>query len=259
MMHNTRLAWEYAVGGGYTPFEVDERPAEALMKDGKGALLDEKHVAKVHIRRKYKSPALDGLHAEIARREMVIALRVFASPASSSDVTHITTNPHSTPDADAGTPSPPPDPTRNFPPKVEPEQERGVGECGARERECKGGASLEALDQQAEGLNRFEEDGLMSAERVAKARVKRENKSPALDAPHAEIARGEMTIALRVLGAAFAPDANIPLSWPRSWIQHEIFPAGWKPSRIVGVMEVIRESRKKRNAMTVLLAPCCRI
>ncbi|KZP26146.1 Cloroperoxidase [Athelia psychrophila] len=98
------------------------------------------------------------------------------------------------------------------------------------------------------------QDGLMSAAHVGKARVRRENESPALDRLHAEIARGEMAIALRVLAAASAPDAGIPLAWLRTWIREETFPAGWAPSRTVGLMDAVRESGKIRAAMNALVA-----
>ncbi|KZP10060.1 hypothetical protein FIBSPDRAFT_222529 [Athelia psychrophila] len=71
------------------------------------------------------------------------------------------------------------------------------------------------------------QDGLMSVVHIGAARVRRENESPALDRLHAEIARGEMVIALRVLAA---PNAGIPLPWLRTWIHDETFPAGWAPS-----------------------------
>lgn len=96
-------------------------------------------------------------------------------------------------------------------------------------------------------------DGKMSFEAVAKARFRRENQSPVLDGMHAEIARGEMAIALRVFATASAPDAGIPLPWLRTWIADETFPAGWAPSRKVGIMDAIKESRKIRSVMEALV------
>ncbi|KZP02941.1 hypothetical protein FIBSPDRAFT_879892 [Athelia psychrophila] len=81
----------------------------------------------------------------------------------------------------------------------------------------------------------------MAVDQVAKAHIRRENESPALDRLHAEIAHGEMAIALRALTTASAPDAGIPLAWLRMWIRDETFPVGWTPSRTVGLVDAVRE------------------
>ncbi|KAF7981774.1 hypothetical protein HWV62_31849 [Athelia sp. TMB] len=96
-------------------------------------------------------------------------------------------------------------------------------------------------------------DGKLGAAEVAKARFRRENESPPLDGTHAEIARGEMAIALRVF-AADGKDAGIPVPWLRTWLADETFPAGWAPARTVGLIEVIKESGKIRSAMQALQA-----
>ncbi|KZP10057.1 hypothetical protein FIBSPDRAFT_838864 [Athelia psychrophila] len=81
--------------------------------------------------------------------------------------------------------------------------------------------------------------------------IKLKTLSPALDRMHAEIARGEMAIVLRVLAA---PDAGIPLPWLRTWIHDETFPAGWAPNRTVGLVDAVRESGRIRVAMNPLVA-----
>lgn len=63
-----------------------------------------------------------------------------------------------------------------------------------------------------------------------------------------------MTIVLRLVATASASDAGIPLSSLRTWIEYETFPAGRIPRRIVGLMEVVRESGKIWDVMRALVA-----
>lgn len=73
----------------------------------------------------------------------------------------------------------------------------------------------------------------MDVEHVAKARVRRENESPALDELHTEIVRGEMSNAHCGCLLLRPPlDADIPLAR----IQRGTSPVGWRPSRGIGLV-----------------------
>jgi len=89
----------------------------------------------------------------------------------------------------------------------------------------------------------------MNAEDIARARIRRENESPALDAVHAEIARGEMAIVLGVFGGKNGSNDGVPVEWLREWIKDERLPQGWKYTHTQGIFESIRASGDIRNAM----------
>jgi hypothetical protein len=89
----------------------------------------------------------------------------------------------------------------------------------------------------------------LNAEGIARARVRRENESPALDAVHAEIARGEMAIVLGVFGGKNGSSDGVPVEWLREWFKDERLPQGWKYTHTQGFFESIRASADIRNAM----------
>lgn len=89
----------------------------------------------------------------------------------------------------------------------------------------------------------------LSAEDLARVRVRRERASPTLDAVHAEIARGEMAIAFGVFGGLNGAVDGIPARWLREWIQHERIPSDWKPTHTQGMQQTVKASGLIRNAM----------
>lgn len=100
----------------------------------------------------------------------------------------------------------------------------------------------------------FEEvkDGqFVTVEDVARARVWRESQCPVLSRFQAEIARGEMAIAL---GLFSQPESEthrrgIPVDMLRAWFSEERLPDGWKPTHTQGLLETIEASTQLRNEM----------
>lgn len=100
----------------------------------------------------------------------------------------------------------------------------------------------------------FEEvkDGqFVTVEDVARARVWRESQCPVLNRFQAEIARGEMAIAL---GLFSQPESEthrqgIPVDMLRTWFSEERLPDGWKPSHTQGLFETIEASTQLRDEM----------
>ena len=92
----------------------------------------------------------------------------------------------------------------------------------------------------------------MTVEDVARARVWRESQCPVLNQLHAEIARGEMAIAVGLFGQEDPDNDNkqgIPVDTLRVWLGEERLPDGWKPNHIQGLLETIRTSRQINNEM----------
>jgi hypothetical protein len=100
----------------------------------------------------------------------------------------------------------------------------------------------------------FEEvkDGqFVTVEDVARARVWRESQCPALNKFQAEIARGEMALAL---GLFSQPESDthkegIPVDMLRAWFSEERLPDGWKPNHTQGLLETMETSTELRNEM----------
>ncbi|TFK53277.1 Cloroperoxidase [Heliocybe sulcata] len=86
---------------------------------------------------------------------------------------------------------------------------------------------------------------------VAKARVRREEQSGDMDGVHAEIARGEMALVLRIFGG---PEEKIPLEDLRCWLMEERFPAGWKADHRQTLLQTVRTSGKLRANMSRIKA-----
>ncbi|KAI9441393.1 Cloroperoxidase [Lactarius indigo] len=95
------------------------------------------------------------------------------------------------------------------------------------------------------------EDGrVLTAEDVARARVERESQCPVLNNLHAEIARGEMAIALGLFGQENADhQQGVPLDMLRQWLAEERLPEGWKPTHTQGLLQTIRTAREIRSLM----------
>jgi hypothetical protein len=89
----------------------------------------------------------------------------------------------------------------------------------------------------------------MTIEDVAKARVWRESQCPVLNHLHAEIARGEMAIALGLFSQLDSDKQGIPVDMLRVWLSEERLPSDWKPTHTQGLLETIRTSWKIYNDM----------
>ncbi|KAH9177618.1 Cloroperoxidase [Lactarius sanguifluus] len=95
------------------------------------------------------------------------------------------------------------------------------------------------------------EDGrVLTAEDIARARVERESQCPALSSLHAEVARGEMAIALGLFGQENADhQEGVPLEMLHQWLAEERLPEGWKPTHTQGLLQTIRTAREIRSLM----------
>ncbi|RDB30246.1 Chloroperoxidase [Hypsizygus marmoreus] len=113
-------------------------------------------------------------------------------------------------------------------------------------------ADAKTGDEDSEGLEAGDRRTLMDATDVARARVRREKESPALDALHAEIARGEMGIILGVWETKVGRKVGIPVEWMRDWLRKERLPEGWKPTHAQGLLDVVKRSKAIRLAMVDL-------
>ena len=93
----------------------------------------------------------------------------------------------------------------------------------------------------------------LSAVDTARARVRRERESPRkLSAVQAEVARGEMAIALGVFGGKNGSKDGIPVEWLKEWIRDERLPQGWKYTHTQGMCQSVRASTDIRNAMKAI-------
>lgn len=90
--------------------------------------------------------------------------------------------------------------------------------------------------------------GRITLEDVANIRVKREIVTP-LGSVHAEIARGEMAIAIGVLGGRNAPTEGLELNTLREWAKYERLPEGWKPDHVQGLYTTYKMAKVIRDRM----------
>jgi len=97
-------------------------------------------------------------------------------------------------------------------------------------------------------------DDLLEIEDVAKFRLRRENECGPVDSVHAEIARGEMAIALGVWEHKVGSHAGIRKDWLRDWFEYGRLPNGWRPTHSQGLRDTVRRSTKMRNMMTEMKA-----
>jgi len=89
----------------------------------------------------------------------------------------------------------------------------------------------------------------MTLEDAARIRVKREAQCKKLDGMHAEIARGEIVIAIGVLGGKDAAKNGVPISALHDWLRHERLPAGWKPDHTQGLYQTYKMAQFVRQRM----------
>ncbi|KAH0839373.1 Chloroperoxidase [Lanmaoa asiatica] len=94
--------------------------------------------------------------------------------------------------------------------------------------------------------------GRMTLEDVANIRVKREAESRPLDGVHAEIARGEMAIAIGVLGGENAATEGLDMDVLSLWVRQERLPDGWKPNHIQGLYKTYRMATVIRERMKAM-------
>ncbi|KAI0260720.1 Cloroperoxidase [Gloeopeniophorella convolvens] len=105
-------------------------------------------------------------------------------------------------------------------------------------------------------LNSARDGHVMTIEDIARERVAREHaetlrQCPALDSMHAEIARGEMAIAVGLFRQIDSDgEEGIPVDLLRTWFLEERLPEDWKPSHVQGLLETINASTKIRDLMT---------
>jgi len=92
--------------------------------------------------------------------------------------------------------------------------------------------------------------GVMDAEDVAVSRVRREGECKPLGGLQAELARGEMGIALGLFGVREGGREGMPVRWFREWVYEERLPTGWKAERTTGILDTVRHTNAIRNAMT---------
>ncbi|KAG6334336.1 hypothetical protein ID866_4748 [Astraeus odoratus] len=90
--------------------------------------------------------------------------------------------------------------------------------------------------------------GRITLDDVANIRVKREIKTP-LDSVHAEIARGEMAIAIGVLGGRNAVTEGLDLKVLKDWAKYERLPEGWKPDHVQGLYQTYKMAKVIRDRM----------
>ncbi|KAI5985543.1 Chloroperoxidase [Pisolithus albus] len=93
--------------------------------------------------------------------------------------------------------------------------------------------------------------GRITLEDVANIRAKREIHGP-LDFTHAEIARGEMAIAIGVLGGPNADKEGLDLEVLKTWVKYERLPDGWKPDHTQGLYHTYKMAKVIRDRMNAI-------
>jgi hypothetical protein len=94
--------------------------------------------------------------------------------------------------------------------------------------------------------------GRMTLEDAARIRVKRESECRKLDGVHAEIARGEIAIAIGVLGGKDAAQTGVDIGVLHDWMQNERLPADWKPDHTQGLYQTYKMATFMRTRMAEL-------
>lgn len=89
----------------------------------------------------------------------------------------------------------------------------------------------------------------ITLEDAARIRVKREAECGKLDGVHSEIARGEIVIAIGVLGGKDASKNGVKISALHEWMQHERMPVGWKPDHTQGLYQTYKMTKYVRERM----------
>jgi len=96
--------------------------------------------------------------------------------------------------------------------------------------------------------------GKMTLEDAARIRLMRESKCGPLDGPHAEIARGEIAIAIAILGGKDAVQNGVDINVFHDWMQNERLPADWKPDHTQGLYHTYKMTKYVRQRMRELKA-----
>ncbi|OAX40840.1 Cloroperoxidase [Rhizopogon vinicolor AM-OR11-026] len=96
--------------------------------------------------------------------------------------------------------------------------------------------------------------GRLTLQDAARIRVKRESACGLLDGPHAEIARGEIAIAIGILGGKDAAKNGVDIGVFHNWMQHERLPADWKPDHTQGLYQTYKITKFVREHMRELRA-----
>ncbi|KAH7888256.1 Chloroperoxidase [Phlebopus sp. FC_14] len=94
--------------------------------------------------------------------------------------------------------------------------------------------------------------GHMTLKDVANIRAKRESESRPLDGVHAEIARGEMAIAIGILGGKDAAEEGLDLDVLRRWVEQERLPDDWKPDHTQGLYRTYKMTTVVRDQMKAI-------
>ncbi|KAG2742093.1 Cloroperoxidase [Suillus brevipes Sb2] len=89
----------------------------------------------------------------------------------------------------------------------------------------------------------------MTLEDAARIRVKREVACGKLDRLHGEVARGEIVIAIGVLGGKDAAKTGVTISALQEWMGHERLPTGWKPDHTQGLYQTYKMAKFVRERM----------
>lgn len=108
----------------------------------------------------------------------------------------------------------------------------------------------EMLDQSM-GWMTEEGDGMIDAQDVGHARVNREKYSKPLTDMYAEVARGEMGIALVMFAPEGSPPGAVPAEYFREWLGSERLPLGgtWRPTRKTGLFATINQTKQMKKTM----------
>lgn len=96
--------------------------------------------------------------------------------------------------------------------------------------------------------------GRMTLDDAARIRVKRESICGPLDGVHAEIARGEIAIAIGVLGGKDAAKNGVDIGLLHDWMQNERLPADWKPDHTQNLYQTYKMTKRVRQRMIELKA-----
>ncbi|KAG1764604.1 Chloroperoxidase [Suillus placidus] len=89
----------------------------------------------------------------------------------------------------------------------------------------------------------------MTLEDAARIRIEREAACGKLDSVHGEIARGEIVIAIGVLGGKDAAKNGVNISSLHEWMRYERMPTGWKPDHTQGLYQTYKMAKFVRERM----------
>jgi hypothetical protein len=108
---------------------------------------------------------------------------------------------------------------------------------------------IDDVKTEGKGIKEGGKSCVMDASDVARARIRREKGSPALDGLHAEVARGEMAIILGIWETKVGNKVGVPVEWVREWLGQERLPSDWKATHVQGLFDVVRRAKAIRSSM----------